>query len=321
MNKVAAVVLDGYTLNPGDLDWKPLQNLCDLTIYDRTEADAVVSRCKNCELVFTNKVLMTKEVIDALPNLQFIGVLATGYNVVDVQYAREKNIVVSNIPSYSSDSVAELVFAFILEFSFNVGKHSAEVHAGKWSRSPHFCYHSFPLHELRGKTLGIYGVGHIGFEVMKLATAFGMQIIYTNRSKKTFPEYPQAKQVTLETLLKESDFVSLNAPLNESSKQVINETSLKGFKSTAYLINTARGPLVDEAAVAKALKAGQLAGYGCDVLATEPPSAQNPLLGLENCIITPHIAWQTFEARTRLMEILVDNVKAFLAGTPINRVN
>lgn len=319
--KISGVVLDGYTENPGDLDWTPLQNLCNLKIYDRTEPADTIERCKDCELVFTNKVVISKEIIDALPKLKYIGVLATGYNIVDIDYAKKKNIVVTNIPSYSSDSVAELVIAFILEFSFNIGKHSAEVHSGKWAKSPHFCYHSFSLHEIKGKTLGIFGLGNIGFEVMKIARALGLKVIFTNRSKKKFAEFPDLKQVDLETLLKNSDFISLNAPLTEKTKFVINAKTLKLCKKTAYIINTARGPLVNEADIADALTKKLIAGYGTDVLETEPMKPDNPLLGLDNCLITPHIAWQTFEARTRLMEILTTNVKAFIEGKIQNQVN
>ena len=322
MSKYTAVVLDAYTLNPGDLDWKSLEEICDLTVYDKTEDCDVLERAKDAEIIFTNKVAITRTLIDALTKLKFIGVLATGYNIVDVDYAREKNIIVSNIPSYSSDSVAELVMAYILEFSFNIGKHSVEVHNGKWASSEHFCYHSFPLHEIRGKTLGIFGLGNIGQQIMKLALAFGMKVIFTNRSKKYLQgKYASVKQVELESLLKESDFISLNAPLNEGTKHIINAKTLKLCKKTAYLITTARGPLVNELDVAEALKAGTIAAYGTDVLALEPPAKDNPLFGLKNCIITPHIAWQTLEARTRLLDILVNNVKAFIAGKPINRVN
>lgn len=322
MNKYSAVVLDGYTLNPGDLDWKVLQDLCNLTIYDKTEPNEVLSRCGSCEIIFTNKVEINSKIIDALPMLKYIGVIATGYNIVDVDYARKKNIVVTNIPAYSTDSVAELVFAFILEFSFNVGKHSVGVHSGKWANSKHFCYHSFALHEIKNKTLGIFGLGNIGQKVMEIALAFGMNVIFTNRSKKNLPaEFKNVKQVELDYLLKTSDFVCLNAPLTEQTKHIINAKTLKLFKKTAYLINTARGPLVNELDVANALKSNLIAGYATDVLTLEPPTHDNPLFGLENCIITPHIAWQTFEARSRLIEILAKNLKAFLEGKPENKVN
>lgn len=319
--KISGVVLDGYTLNPGDLNWEPLEKVCDITIYEKTASDEVVERCKNCELVFTNKVKFTKDVIDALPMLKYIGVIATGYNVVDVEYAREKNITVTNVPSYSSDSVAELAFAFILEFCFQVGKHSAEVHAGKWSSSEHFCYHSFPLQELRSKTLGVFGAGHIGYEVIKIARSFGMNVVFSNRSEKSFPEFPDVKQVTPDVLFATSDFISLHAPLTNQTQEIINAATLTHFKKTAYLINTARGQLVNEQAVADALKAGRLAGYATDVLSSEPPCASNPLFGLYNCIITPHIAWQTTEARARLLNTLAQNAKAFLNGATLNRVN
>lgn len=319
--KVKAVVLDGYTLNPGDLDWAPLKAFCDLKVYDKTNPNEVISRCAGAQLIFTNKVPITKTVIDALPALKYIGVIATGYNVVDIKYAAEKNITVTNVPAYSTDSVAQLVFAFILELCCHVGKHSDEVHAGKWTKCEHFCYHSFPLHELTGKTLGIFGFGNIGRRVMEIGLSFGMKVIISSRSKKDLSRYPSVKQVDLNTLLSTADFISLNAPLTDETRFLINEKSLAQVKKSACIINTARGPLIDEAAVAKALKEQKLAGYAADVLSTEPPAPDNSLIGAPNCLLTPHIAWQTTEARARLLAVLAENAQAFLQGKTVNKVN
>lgn len=322
MNKPKAVVLDGYTLNSThDLSWEPLESICDISIYEKTLPHETVSRCKGCSIVFTNKVLITSEVIDSLPELKYVGVIATGYNVVDIEYAKKKGIVVTNVPSYGSESVAQLAFSFILEFCFHVGAHSEEVHQGKWSQCEHFCYRSFPLYELHGKTLGIFGMGNIGRALMRMAYGFGMKVLFTNRSQKTIPEFPEAKQVDFETLVSQSDFISLNAPLTEETRELVNEKTLRLFKKGSYIINTARGALINEQAVAEALKAGTLAGYATDVLSAEPPAPNNPLFGLENCLITPHMAWQTFEARSRLLSILADNAKAFIEGRVQNRVN
>lgn len=312
-----AVVLDGFTLTAGDLSWIDLENLCDVTIYDYTEADKVVERAKDAEIILTNKVVLKAPQFDALPKCKYVGVLATGYNVVDVEEAKKRGIVVTNIPSYSSDSVAQLVFAFILNFATHVQEHNEEVHTGKWCNSRHFCYHSFPLQEIKGKVLGVAGLGDIGSRVAKIGEAFGMKVIFYNRSKKNLEG---ASQVDKETLLATSDFLSLCLPLNDETLNFIDEDSLKKVKTGVFIINTGRGQLVDEKAITKALKNKKLSGYATDVLSKEPADKDNPLLS-SNAVITPHIAWQTYEARKRLMDIACANVKAFIEGKVINQVN
>ena len=312
-----AVVLDGFTLTAGDLSWIDLENLCDVTIYDYTEVDKVVERAKDSEIILTNKVVLKAPQFDALPKCKYVGVLATGYNVVDVEEAKKRGIVVTNIPSYSSDSVAQLVFAFILNFVMHVQEHNEEVHNGKWCNSRHFCYHSFPLQEIKGKVLGVSGFGDIGSRVAKIGEAFGMKVIFYNRSKKNFEG---ASQVDKETLLATSDFLSLCLPLNDGTLNFIDEDSLKKVKTGVFIINTGRGQLVDEKAITKALKNKKVSGYATDVLSKEPADKDNPLLS-SNAVITPHIAWQTYEARKRLMDIACANVKAFIEGKVINQVN
>ncbi len=315
-----AVILDGYTTNPGDLSWDGLKPVCELTVYDKTLPQETVERAKEADAVFTNKVVFSKEIIAQLPKLKYIGVLATGYNVVDIQAAAEAGICVTNIPSYSTDSVAQLVFAFILQFYWHVKEHSDEVFDGKWTTSQHFCYHSFPIHELSSKVLGIIGFGNIGQAVAKIALAMNMKVMYFNRSEKKIKGLEKAEQTDLDRIFKEADIISLNCPLNDGTKHIINADSLKKMKKSAYIINTGRGPLIDEQAAAQALNAGVIAGMACDVLSVEPPSADNPLFKAKNCIITPHIAWQTIEARERLIGIAVDNFKAFIAGKPVNKI-
>lgn len=312
-----AVVLDGFTLVANDLDWNALAKICELTAYDATLPSQVAERAKDAEIVLTNKVVLAAEQFDALPKCKYVGVLATGYNVVDTVEARKRNIVVTNIPSYSADSVAQLVFAFILNFAFRVSEHSEEVHRGKWCESQHFCYHSFPLQELKGKVLGVAGFGDIGSKVAKLGNAFGMDVIFFNRSKK---DVLGARQVEKSELLKSSDFLSLCLPLNDETRNFIDEEAVAEIKKTAFIINTGRGGLVDEKVVAKALREGIMAGYATDVLSIEPPLKANPLLD-SSAVITPHIAWQTYEARERLMKIAVANVESFMKGVPVNVVN
>ena len=312
-----AVVLDGFTLTAGDLSWIDLQKLCDVVIYDSTDADKVIERAKDAEIILTNKVVLKAPQFDALPKCKYIGVLATGYNVVDVEEAKKRGIVVTNIPSYSSDSVSQLVFAFILNFATHVQEHNEEVHNGKWCNSRHFCYHSFPLQEIKGKNLGVAGLGGIGSKVAKIGEAFGMKVIFYNRSKKNLEGF---KQVDKETLLATSDFLSLCLPLNEDTLNFIDEDSLKKVKKGVFIINTGRGQLVDENAITSALKNGKVAGYATDVLSKEPAEKDNPLLA-SNAVITPHIAWQTYDARKRLMDVACANVKAFIEGRIINQVN
>lgn len=313
------VVLDGYTLNPGDLTWDGLAELGELTVYDRTPPEETVSRAGGAEILFTNKVILSKEVLDHLPGLRFIGVLATGYNVVDIAAATARGITVTNIPAYSTPSVAQLVFAHILNFTNRVELHATEVRNGKWTGHRDFCYQSTPQTEVAGKTLGIIGFGKIGQNVAEIGHAFGMKILFQNRSlKKDVPAW--ARQVTLEELLRKSDFVSINCPLTPTNKEFVNRELFSIMKPSAFLINTGRGPLINESDLAEALNKGNIAGAGLDVLSTEPPHPDNPLLTARNSFITPHIAWATLEARTRLMEIAVKNLRYYLEGNPVNVV-
>jgi glycerate dehydrogenase len=313
------VVLDGYTLNPGDLSWDGIKKLGDCTIYDRTPPEKTVERAQNAEAVFTNKVVFNREVIGQLPDLRFIGVLATGYNVVDLEAATEAGIVVANIPAYSTASVAQMVFSHMLHIVQNVSKHADSVKKGEWANSIDFSYHLTPQTELAGKTLGIIGFGQIGQAVAKIGLAFGMNILFNNRSKKE--TNLNARQVDLDTLLAESDFISINCPLTDENAGFINKAAISKMKTSAILINTGRGALINEDDLAEALDNGRIAGAGLDVLSTEPPAPDNPLLSAKNCNITPHIAWATTEARERLMKIAAENLKAFLEGKPQNKVN
>jgi glycerate dehydrogenase len=314
------VVLDGYTLNPGDLTWDRIKSQGDVEVYDRTPVDEIVERCIDATVVFTNKVPLSKETLDQLPHLKFIGVLATGYNIVDVAAAKNNNIIVSNIPGYGTDSVVQLTFAMILAFCHHVESHSASVMEGNWSTSKDFCYWNFPLIELVGKTIGIIGFGSIGAKVGEVAAAFGMNILATGRVQRDQSKLKNFQWVAIDELLSKSDFVSIHCPLTPETKGLINTTTLGLMKKSAFLINTSRGPIVVEKDLADALNNGTIAGAGIDVLSIEPPPADNPLLKAKNCIITPHIAWATKEARIRLMELAADNLAAFIAGKPINMV-
>lgn len=312
------VVLDGYTLNPGDLSWEPLQAMGACTIYARTPAELTVARVQEAEVVLTNKVVLSREVIAQLPKLRYIGVLATGYNVVDVATARERGIVVTNVPAYSTHSVAQLVFALLLELTHHVGHHAQSVHDGRWSASPDFSYADYPLIELDGLTMGIVGLGRIGRAVAALAQAFGMSVLaYHYR-----PVAPPAgvELVELDELFRRADVVSLHCPLTADNAGMVHAGRLALMQPGAFLINTARGPLINEQDLADALNAGRLAGAGLDVLSVEPPPADNPLLSAKNCLITPHFAWATHAARIRLLTAAVENLRAFLDGSPVNRV-
>ena len=314
------VVLDGYALNPGDLSWEGLKQLGEVTVYDRTRPEDVVSRAEGAEIILTNKTVIDKDKIKNLPDLKYIGVLATGYNVVDTGMARERGIVVTNIPAYSTASVAQMVFALLLAITNGVEHYTAENRSGRWSRSADFCYWDSPLIELAGKRFGIVGFGNIGSSVAKIAMAFGMKVMaLTSKPAEALPQGVE-KAGSLDALLSESDVVSLHCPLTDKTRNMINAESLSKMKPTAILINTGRGPLVDEKALADALNAGKLRGAGVDVLSTEPPLADNPLLSARNCFVTPHIAWATVEARRRLMDIAVSNVASFLAWEPQNVV-
>ncbi|MBR5233670.1 MAG: D-2-hydroxyacid dehydrogenase [Clostridia bacterium] len=314
------VMLDAYTTNPGDLSWDNFRTLGDLTIYDRTPCEKVIERAKDADIVITNKTPITKEIIDCLPNLKFIALMSTGYNVVDYVYLKEKGIPVSNIPSYSTDAVAQLVISFILELAMNVGLHSESVKNGEWSDCADFCYWKTPLMELSGKTLGIFGLGKIGRAVAERAKAFGMNIVaYIPRIHGDEPDY--IKLLSLDEMLSVSDVVSMHCPLTPETEGIVNEEFIAKMKDGAYFINTSRGTVVNENALADALNSGKLGGAGLDVLSTEPPKKDNPLLSAKNCFITPHIAWASFETRKRLAGILYDNIEAFLDGKPQNVIN
>jgi len=313
------VVLDGYTLNPGDLSWAGLHELGQCQIHDRTSPDDIVRRAQEAEIVLTNKTQLSKETLAQLPKLRYIGVLATGYNVVDVKAAHKQNICLTNIPAYGTVSVAQMVFAHLLNLTQHVAEHGQSVQAGDWSRSRDFCYWNFPLVELAGLTMGIIGLGRIGQTTARLALDFGMKVIYFDVEKSITPQV-DAQAVDLDTLFQESDVVSLHCPLTDSNFRLVNEQRLKLMKPTAFLINTSRGPLIDERALADALNTGKIAGAGLDVLSREPPEADNPLLKAKNCYITPHIAWATRAARQRLMDIALTNIRAFLNGKPQNVV-
>ena len=314
------VVLDGYTLNPGDLAWDDLKVLGPCAIYDRTGPTEVVERAFGAQIVLTNKTVLTGATIGQLPQLRYIGVLATGYNVVDIEVARQRGICVTNVPAYGTASVAQMVFAHLLHFTQHVGEHSRSVHDSDWSRSPDFCYWNDPLVELAGLTMGVVGLGRIGRQVAKLALAMGMKVVYFDVTPG--PAVPAGVLgVDLDTLFRESDVVSLHCPLTPDNRGFVNRRRLEMMKSTAFLINTSRGPLIDEPVLAEALNRGRIAGAGLDVLCEEPPRPDNPLLHAKNCTITPHIAWATKAARQRLMDIAVANVRAFLQGTAQNVVS
>ncbi|MBL7968290.1 MAG: D-2-hydroxyacid dehydrogenase [Prolixibacteraceae bacterium] len=313
------VVLDGYALNPGDLSWNELKSLGECQIFDRTKPDEVFSRISDAEVIITNKVVIGKHLIEQLPALQYIGVTATGYNVVDVLAANENDVVVTNIPAYSTDSVAQLVFSHILNVANRVELHAKSVQAGDWSANPDFAYWKTPQVELAGKTLGIVGYGRIGQKVAAIACAFGMKVIFQNRTRKiNLPE--GVVQKSLAEVFSESDFVSLNCPLTAENMGFVNNSLIETMKPTVVLINTGRGGLVNETDLANALNSGRIAAACLDVLSTEPPSSLNPLLSAKNCFISPHIAWATFEARQRLMNITVENLKNYLQGKPKNVV-
>ena len=309
------VVLDGYAANPGDLSWAPLEALGELTVYDRTPADQIAARIADAELVLTNKAVLSRELIAGAKKLKYIGVLATGYNVVDVAAAKELGVVVTNIPAYSTDSVAQLVFALLLEICHNVGHHSQAVHAGCWSANADFCFWDTPLIELAGKTMGIVGYGRIGHKVAEIARCFGMNVIAWTRT----PRDPEC--VSLDELLARSDVISLHCPLFPETKNLINRDTIAMMKDGVILINTSRGPVVNDADLREALESGKVYAAGADVSTVEPIPADSPLLGAKNMFLTPHIAWATLEARERLMDIAVKNVAAFLSGAPVNTVN
>ena len=314
------VVLDGYGVNPGDLSWETLEALGDVEVYPRTAPEDVIDRCFNAEIILTNKVVINKQILVSLPRLKYIGVLATGYNVVDVDTASDLDIIVTNIPAYSTDSVVQMTFAHILTMTNRVEHYTQQNRNGRGSNNPDFVYWDTPLIELAGKTMGIVGLGNIGMKVAQLARCFGMEVYaFTSKASSLLPEGIQ--KTTFEGLLSVSDILSLHCPLNRSTREMINASSLAKMKEGALLINTGRGPLVNEADVAEALRSGHLGGYGADVMCQEPPAEDNPLFSAPNAYITPHVAWATFEARKRLIAIAVGNVKAFIDGNPVNVVN
>lgn len=313
------VALDGYAANPGDLSWDELKALGECVIYDRTAPEEVLERAADAEVVLTNKVVITAEMMAALPQLKYIGVMATGYNIVDIDAARERGIIVTNIPSYSTDSVAQMVFAHILNIAQQVQHHSEAVHQGRWTSSKDFCFWDTPLIELRGKKLGIVGLGNTGYTTARIAIGFGMEV-YAYTSKSSFQLPPEIKKMELDQLFSECDIISLHCLLTDKTRELVNAARLKLMKPTAILINTGRGQLVNEQELADALNNGQIYAAGLDVLSQEPPKADNPLLTARNCYITPHIAWASAAARERLMGILLDNLKGYIEGKVINNV-
>lgn len=314
------VILDGQTANPGDVSWAELESLGDCTVHPRTRPEDVVARARDAEVVLTNKTVLDRATIEALPRLKYVGVLATGYNIVDVAAARERGIPVCNVPEYSTPNVAQAVFALVLELTNRTGHHAQAVRDGRWSESKDFCFWDGELVELAGLTLGIVGYGRIGRSVAAVGRAFGMRVLAQRRTPVAASD-GEVAFVGLDTLLRESDVVSLHCPLTPETRELINARTLSTMKPTAFLINTARGPLVNESDLAAALDAGRIAGAGLDVLSVEPPPASNPLLEARNCIITPHIAWATRNARRRLIEVAAANVRAFASGLPQNVVN
>ncbi len=309
------VVLDGYALNPGDLSWAGLESLGDLTVYDRTPPDEVLQRMEGAEAVFTNKTALTRELMKSLPSLTFIGVLATGYNVVDVTAAKEFGITVCNVPTYGTTAVAQFVFALLLEICHHVDHHNRQVQMGRWTSSLDFCFWDYPLMELAGKTMGIIGYGRIGKATADIARAFGMQVL-------AYDAYIKGPDIVpLDELLGKSDVISLHCPLSNATQHIINRNTIAKMKDGVILINTSRGPLIHEQDLREALLSKKVRAAAVDVVSTEPIQSGNPLLGLDNCLITPHIAWAPRESRQRLMDIAVDNLRAFQLGSPQNTVN
>lgn len=314
------VVLDGYTLNPGDLSWDEFPVGVEYQVFDRTAPDELYERAKDADILLTNKTPLTSSVLKSLPSLKYIGVLATGYNIVDVEQAERQNVIVTNVPAYGTNSVVQLVFALILELCNHVGQHSDAVRSGAWSRSPDWCFWQTPLVELHGKALGIVGYGRIGRSVARVARSFGMDVIATS-SRPPAQQTGGERWVTVDEVFGQSDIVSLHCPLNASTKGMVHAERIARMKRKAFLINTSRGGLIVEEDLADALNAGRIAGAALDVLSTEPPPELNPLLRAKNCIVTPHIAWATREARGRLMSTALNNVAAWLSGRPENVVN
>lgn len=316
------VVLDAYTGNPGDLSWESLESLGEVTIYDRTAPEDVVRRATGAEAVLVNKVRITRRVMESLPELRYVGVLATGYNVVDLEAASERGIVVTNVPAYGSMSVAQMVFAHLLNISNSVSYYANAVVEGRWGGSKDFCFYDAPLLELDGLTMGIVGMGNIGKAVARIASSFGMEVLaVSGKTAEELENLGARKASSYEELFAKSDVLSLHCPLTDETLHLVNAKHLALMKPTAILINTGRGPLVDEHALADALNSGRLYAAGLDVLTEEPPVNGSPLIGARNCCITPHIAWATAQARARLQGIAIENVRAFISGKPINVVS
>lgn len=318
------VVLDGYTLNPGDLDWKGLETIGDCTVYDRTsltDVQEAIDRIGNAEIVFTNKTPMPKSLFDACPNIKFVGVLATGYNVVDVNAAKDKGVIVTNIPTYGTAAVGQFTIALLLEICHHIGHHNNAVHEGKWENNADWCFWDYPLIELDGKTIGIIGYGRIGQATGKIAQALGMKVLAYDEYKNPNLVTETCKYAELDELLKESDVIALHCPLFPSTQGIINKENIAKMKDGVIILNDSRGPLIVEEDLAEALNSGKVAAAGLDVVSSEPIKGNNPLLKAKNCIITPHIAWAPKESRKRLMDIAVNNLQAFVAGEPVNVVN
>lgn len=313
------VVLDGYTCNPNDLSWDMFEKLGELTVYDRTKPNEVLQRAKDADVLITNKTVLNKEIISQLTLVKYIGVIATGYNVVDVAAAKEKGIVVTNVPGYSTASVTQHVFSLLLEITARVGHHDQTVKSGRWSSSLDFCYWDYPLMELADKTFGVLGYGRIGKQTAVIAKAFGMNVIAYDRGRTNHDGI--VEKVSLPQLFTQSDIISLHVPLSDDTREIINKNSLSMMKEGVILINTSRGPLINESDLAQALLSKKVKAAGLDVLTQEPPAADNPLIPLDNCLITPHIAWAPIEARERLLHIAADNLKKFQEGIEQNRVN
>jgi len=320
LKSINIVVLDGHTLNPGDLGWAELEKLGNCQIYDRTPSEKVIERAKDAKILITNKVVIGAKEIAQLPKLKYIGLSSTGYNVVDIEAAAKRSIPVTNVPAYSTLSVAQLTFAHILNLCHHVTEHSISVRDGEWTSSEDFCYWNFPLIELQGLTIGIIGFGRIGQAVAGIAEKFGMRIMYYDISDGSTTSNNFLK-TGLDFIFQKSDIITLHCPLTPKTEQLINKNHLNIMKPTAFLINTSRGQMINEQDLADALKSGTIAGAGLDVLSCEPPKADNPLLSAKNCYITPHIAWATESARQRLLNVVVENVRAFLDNKPINIVN
>lgn len=320
-NIMKIVILDGYTLCPGDLSWEPLNKFGEVAIYDRTPADKIIERIGDADIVYTNKTPLSKEIFDACPSIKWVGVLATGYNVVDVDYAKQKGIPVCNVPTYGTTAVAQMVFALLLEICHHVGEHSKSVFEGRWTTNPDFCYWDYPLIELAGKTMGIVGLGKIGQAVAKIAQAFGMKVLAYDSVIIEQLESDNLKYAGLEELLSNSDVISLHCPLFAGTEGIINKDSIASMKDGVIIINTSRGPLIVEQDLKDALDSGKVAGAACDVVSTEPIKNDNVLLSAKNMIITPHIAWAPLESRKRLMDVAISNLASYVRGNIVNAVN